>query len=103
MKKYITTVYCVLLMCSCTPDGIFDIGYGIRGGYYDRDTDFALGSHISKAKSNAAWKECYQRYLLIKQTVIYSDYMEKCMNDKGLIRLSEIRRRQKMADRKHRE
>ena len=93
MKKYITTVYCVLLMCSCTPDGIFDIGYGIRGGY-NVDRDFALGSHVSKAKANAAWKECSDKYMRNGGSVL----VEQCMNDKGLIRLSEIRRRQKRTE-----
>lgn len=99
MKKYIITVYCILLMCSCTPDGIFDIGYGIRGGYYDGDTDFAFGSHVSRAKANAAWKECSDKYMRNGGSVL----VEQCMNDKGLIRLSEIRRRQKRAEQKHKE
>lgn len=96
MKKYITTACCVLLMCSCTPDGILDIGYGIRGGY-DIGIDFALGSHISKAKADAAWKDCYNKSLTRSSDVIFSDSVEQCMHDKGLIRISDIHRRQKMA------
>ena len=93
MKNIFVTVCYAAIITSCTSDGVFDIGYGIRGAY-NVDRDFALGSHISRAKAGAAWKECSDKYMRNGGSVL----VDQCMNDKGLIRLSEIRRRQKRAE-----
>ncbi|MCF7528749.1 hypothetical protein ACOR62_04850 [Neisseria lisongii] len=92
-NKTMFIMSCIFFISGCTPEGIFDLGYGIRGGY-NIDVDYALGSHISKEKADAAWKECTRNF-------DRSDHIEKCMTDQGLIRLSDIKNRQKNSKKLH--
>lgn len=80
-------VIAIALFTSCMLSACYGLEYGMSGGI--PDDDWARGSHVSKAKTDAAWKECSDKYMRINSALV-----EQCMNEKGLIRLSEIKRRQ---------
>ena len=85
-------VITITLFTSCILSGCYGLEYGMSGGI--PHDDWARGSHVSQAKADAAWKECSDKYMRNGGSIL----VEQCMNDKGLIRLSEIRRRQKRAE-----
>ncbi|HEZ2184427.1 hypothetical protein [Neisseria meningitidis] len=85
-------VITITLFTSCILSRCYGLEYGMSGGI--PHDDWAIGSHVSQAKADAAWKECSDKYMRNGG----SGLVEQCMNDKGLIRLSEIRRRQKRAE-----
>ena len=78
----------LILLGSLGLSGCWWLEFGMGGGYYYQD-DWARGSHVSKAKADAAWKECSDKYIRTNSALV-----EQCMHDKGFIRLSEIKYRQ---------
>lgn len=86
MNKIIIYLFVISMLSGC-----WWLEYGMSGGF--PDNDWARGSHVSKAKADAAWKECSDKYMRINSALV-----EQCMTDKGLIRSSEIKRRQQIKE-----